>query len=60
MNQYDLDTNNKQHSQKACLFTLIAFIAIVLVIFLASCSHRMAAPVHPAEQDTYIDKAPQK
>jgi hypothetical protein len=60
MNQYDFDTNNKEFSQKAFFWTAIAFIIFILSVFLASCSHRTAAPVHPTELDIYADKTPQK
>jgi hypothetical protein len=60
MNQYDLQDNNKAHSQKSCLYTLIGFAILALWIFLASCSPKLAAPAHPTESSIYIDKAPQK
>lgn len=60
MNQYDFDTNNKGFSQKAFFWTAIAFIIIILSVFLTACSPRMAAPAHPTELDIYADKTPQK
>lgn len=60
MNQYDFDSNNKEFSQKAFFWTTIAFLIIVLSVFLASCSPKLAAPAHPTQLDIYADKAPQK
>jgi len=60
MIQYDLDTNNKQYSQKSCLYTLIGFAILALWIFLTACSHKLTAPAHPTEASIYADKTPQK
>lgn len=60
MNQYDFNESNKQDSQKSCLYTLIGFVLILIWIFFASCSPKLAAPAHPTESSIYIDKAPQK
>jgi hypothetical protein len=60
MNQYDLQNNNKEHSQKSCLYTLIGLAFILIWIFFASCSPKLAAPAHPTEASIYADKAPQK
>ena len=60
MNQYDLDTSNKQYSQKSCFFTILFFAAFALLAFFASCSPKLAAPAHPTESSIYADKAPQK
>jgi hypothetical protein len=56
----NLDAKNKDFSQKAFFWTAIAFIILILSVFLASCSTRMAAPAHPTELDIYADKTPQK